>query len=156
MRRLVSLLVWWAVLVVFWAAFVGTTATVEILWGLGAAAVAAVAAEVVRSQHIVRLRIDRKWLVKGLKLPALMLFDFGVITWVLVTSLARGRRVSGRYVAVAFPAGATHADHVWRRAYATTLSGMSPNAIPIDIDVDENLGLLHALRPDLSTGRSVL
>src|SRR3954454_24600823 len=136
MRRVVSVVAWWALLVVLWAAYVGTTATVEILWGMAAAAVAAVAAEVVRAQGLVRLRVDRAWLVKGLKIPAPMLFDFRVITWVLARALARGRRVAGRYVAVPFPAGATHADHVWRRAYATTLSGMSPNAIPIDIDVD--------------------
>jgi hypothetical protein len=156
MRRLVSFVVWWAVLAVIWTALVGTTATLEVLWGLGAAAVAAAAAEVVRSRDLVRFRVDRTWLVKGLKVPALMAFDFGLITVVLAKALAHGRRVEGSYVTVPFPAGATHADHRWRRAYATTLSGMSPNGIPIDIDVDANAGLLHVLDPDVFTGRSVL
>jgi hypothetical protein len=156
MRRLVSLVVWWAVLVVVWTAYVGTTATLEVLWGMGAAAIAAVAAEVVRSRELVRLRVDRRWLVQGLKVPALMLFDFALITVILAKALARGQRVAGGYVSVPFPAGATHRDHRWRRAYATTLSGMSPNGIPIDIDVDANAGVLHVLDAAVFTGKSVL
>jgi multisubunit Na+/H+ antiporter MnhE subunit len=156
-RRIVSLVSWWALLVLLWTAYVGTTDEAEVVAGLLAAAVAAVALEVVRSQRLLRFTVDRKWLVRGFGTPAWIVYDFGVVTWELVRALARGRRVAGRYVEVSFPAGEKgRAVHAWRRAYATTLGTMDPNAIVVDIDPERNVAVLHALRPDLRTGREAL
>jgi len=157
MRRIVSLVVWWAVLVCLWAVYVGTTAYVEILWGLGAAAIGAVAAEVVRPHNLFRFRIDRRWLPRAWKTLPQIVFDFGLITWELVRALAQRRLVSGAYVAVPFPAGnpARGVDR-WRRAWATTLGTMTPNGIVVAIDPDTDLALMHSLRPDVSTGHQVL
>jgi hypothetical protein len=88
-RRLASVTVWWAVLVCVWTAFVGTTAKVEVLCGLAAAAVATVAAEVLRAQGLLAVRVERLW-----ELPAHAVADFGVVTWALVRALAQRRRVA--------------------------------------------------------------
>ena len=157
MRRIVSLVVWWALLVCLWTLYVGTTARIEILFGLGAAAVGAIAADVIRSQGLFRFRADRRWLLRCWKIPHQIAFDFGLVCWELVRALAHGRRVSGAYVAVPFPAGnpARGVDR-WRRAYATTLGTMTPNGIVVDIDPETDLALMHSIRPDVSTGHQVL
>jgi hypothetical protein len=157
MRRVVSLIVWWALLLCLWALYVGTTTRLEILWGIGAAAVGAVAIEVVRSLGLLRFEVDRRWLPRAWKTLPQIVFDFGLIGWELVRALAHGRRVSGAYVAVPFPAGnpALGIDR-WRRAWATTLGTMTPNGIVVDIDPETDLALMHSLRPDISTGHQVL
>jgi multisubunit Na+/H+ antiporter MnhE subunit len=157
MRRVVSLVVWWALLVCLWALYVGTSARIEILWGLGAAVVGAVAAEVVRSQGLFRFRVDPRWILRAWKTLPQIVFDFGLIVWELVRALAHGRRVSGAYVAVPFPAGnpALGVDR-WRRAFSATVGTMTPNGIVVDIDPDTDLALMHSIRPDVSTGHQVL
>jgi multisubunit Na+/H+ antiporter MnhE subunit len=153
MRRFVSLVVWWALLFLLWLAYVGTTQTIEVLAGIAAAAIAAVALEVARAQRLLNVRFERRHLFSGLKVPVEIVFDFGVVTWELV----RRRRVQGEYVEVPFPAGEQgRAQHVWRRAYATTVGTLSPNAIVVEIDPERNVALLHSLRPDLRTGRIAL
>ena len=157
MRTLVSLVSWWALLVLLWLAFVGTTQKLEVLWGLGAAAIAATAAEAVRSQRLLNFAFERRLFFRGLTAPAAVLFDFGVVTWELARALARGRRITGAYLEAPFPAGEEgRARHAWRRAYATTLGTMGANAIVVEIEPAHNVALLHALRPDLPTGRVAL
>jgi hypothetical protein len=155
-RRVVSFVSWWVLLVLLWTAYVGTTAKIEVLWGLGAAALAALAIEVVRAQELLHFRIDGRWLLRGLKTPATIVFDFGVVTWVLVRALARGRRVEGEWLEVEFPAGDAHAQYAWRRAYATVLGTMDPNAIVVEIDAERKVAVLHALEPKLPTGHQAL
>jgi hypothetical protein len=157
MRRLASLVSWWALLVLLWIAYVGTTQTLEVLAGVAAAVIAAVALEVGRSLRLLRFTFERRFFFRGLKAPVEVVFDFGVVTWELLRAVARGRRVSGSYVEVTFPAGeAGRAQHAWRRAYATTVGTLSPNAIVVEIDPAQNSALLHSLRPDLPTGHVVL
>src|SRR5438874_3937474 len=153
MRRFVSLVSWWALLVLLWVAFVGTTDKTEVLAGLGAAAIAAVALEVVRSQRLLNFRFDRATFPRGFGAAAAIPYDFALVSWELVRALASRRRVEGAYVEVAFSAGEEgRAQHAWRRAYATTAGTLSPNAIVVDIDLQENVALLHSLRPDLRSG----
>jgi multisubunit Na+/H+ antiporter MnhE subunit len=157
MRRVVSLVVWWALLVCLWALYAGTTTRIEILAGLGAAAIGAAAADVVRSQNLFRFEIDKPWLPRAWKTLPQIVFDFGLVTWELVRALAARRRVSGAYVAVPFPAGNPALGvHRWRRAYATTLGTMTPNGIVVDIDPETDLALMHSIRPDVATGHQVL
>ena len=95
-------------------------------------------------------------MLKGLKIPATIVFDFGVVTWVLVRALARGRRVEGEWLEIEFPAGDARAQYAWRRAYATVLGTMDANAIVVDIDAERKVALLHALAPKLPTGHKAL
>ena len=53
---------WYVPLVLLWLLFVDTFAGQEVIVGLVAAAIAATAAELVRSQELVRFRLDPHWL----------------------------------------------------------------------------------------------
>ena len=156
MRRLLSLVVWWALLVLLWIAYVGTLAGTELLAGVAAAFVATIALAVVRAQGLLHFRTDRTWLARAWKEPAQIVYDFGVLTWVLVHALTRRRRVAGEFVSVPFPAGDTHARYAWRRAWVTTVGTMSPNVIVVDIDAGEKTALLHSLDIDAWAGRKPL
>jgi len=155
-RRHRTLVVWWALLFLLWIAFVGTTSGQELVAGALAAAVATVTVAVVRAQGLLRFRVDRAWLLRGAKAPVAIVYDFGLVTWILVRQLARRRRVEGRLVESDFPAGDAHARYAFRRAFAITVGTMSANAIVVDVDVERNVAVLHSLDADRWTGSTAL
>jgi Na+/H+ ion antiporter subunit len=146
-------LVWFAVLEGLWAVLVGTQQDTELVGGLAAAALGAIFAETLRSLGLLAYTTDLKLLAQAWKLPWQIVFDFGVLTWVLARSLARGRRVEGVWLTVPF---ATRDDSVgrWQRAFAVTCGTATPNAIVVDIDRGE--ALLHSLEPRVQTGREAV
>lgn len=143
MRRAASLLVWFALLFGFWELLVGTFRLSEMVAGLIAALVGALFAELVRSLELLT-GASRDWL-KIWKLAWLLPVEFVVVTWALVTSLARGQRVHGHWLKVPYDGDP---------AAGIVLGTATPNAIVVDVGGGE--GLLHALRPDLPGGREVL
>jgi len=153
MSRAASFLAAFAVLEVVWAVLVGTTQSTELIVGLGVSAVGAAFAELLRSLGMFGYRLDPALLAKAWKLPWLVPFDFGVVTWALVRSLAHGRRVRGEWVRSPFPTerGATGR---WQRAFAVATANGPANAIVVDFDGDE--ALQHALEPRIFSGRDVL
>jgi hypothetical protein len=153
MRRACSLIGWTVALEVLWALLVGTTQSTELIVGLGAALLGAVFAEVLRTRGLLSFSVDPRLLAKCWKLLWLVPFDFALATWVLVSSLARGRRVRGTWATVPFPT-APHARGRWQRAFGVATSNGAANAIVVDLDDDE--ALLHALRADVFSGKSVL
>jgi hypothetical protein len=156
MRKIASLIAWWALMVLLWIAYVGTTNRTEVLAGLAAAAIAVVALEVVRAQGVLNFTVERGRLARSAKAPLLIASDFGVVAWTLARSLARRKPVVGQYLEVPFPAGDPHrAQREWRRAYTTTLRSMAPNTIVVDIDPERNVAQLHTLMPDVRGGREV-
>jgi hypothetical protein len=153
MPRVASFLVWFVALELLWAVLVGTTQSTELLVGLGAAAIGAGFVEVLRSLDLFEYRVDPGLLLKAWKLPWLVPFDFALATWVLVRSLAHGRRVRGRWARVPFPTEPGPTGR-WQRAFGVAASNGAANAIVVDLAGDE--ALLHALEPDLFTARTVL
>jgi hypothetical protein len=152
-RRAASLVVWFALLAGLWAILVGTRQSMEIEAGLAAAAVGAVFAEVLRSHGLLAYAADLRLLPKALNLVWQIVFDFAVLTWVLVRSLARGRRVEGAWLTVPFPTDEGVKGR-WQRAFATIAGTATPNAIVVDLDRGE--ALLHALEPGVKTGHEVI
>src|SRR3954469_9963736 len=156
-RRAMGLAASFLLTVVFlelvWALLVGTTQSTELIVGLAAAAVGAAFAELLRSLGYFRFRVERKMLAKAWKLPWLVPFDFGVVTWTLVRSLARGRRVRGEWVRVPFPT-APGAKGRWQRAFGVTTANGAANAVVVDYGDDD--ALLHSLERRVFSGRTVL
>src|SRR5215216_5055149 len=95
-RRARFWIAWYVPMVVLWLAFVDTLAWEEVAAGLVAAAIAATAAELVRSQDLVRFQLDPRWLRGLSQLPWQVLRD----TWLLTAAL--WRHSTGR------PAGPGH------------------------------------------------
>jgi multisubunit Na+/H+ antiporter MnhE subunit len=137
---------WYVPLVVLWLAFVDTFARQEVIAGLVAAAVAATAAELVRSQELVRFRLDPRWL-RGLPgLPWQVLRD----TWLLTVALWRhctGHPVRGVFRVVPFPSEADDNRSAARRALVTVLASVAPNTVVVGVGGDEGELLVHQLVP---------
>lgn len=147
MRRAAPWLAWYGGLVLLWVLYVGSVSTIELVAGLCAAAVAATAAEVVRSQGLLRYRVQRRWLRRGLKHAVRVLPDFGVVMVVLGRALA-GRGQSGAFRTFEFPGGGDRAVDAGRRAFAAVAASLAPNRYVVHVDEEEGYALVHDLDPD--------
>jgi hypothetical protein len=147
------LLGWFVLLEGLWMLLVGTVQSTEVLVGLGAAAIGAGFAEVLRSFGLLDFSPDYRLLAKAWRLPALVVFDFALLTWVLAVSLVRGRRVRGSWTTVPFRTD-PGARGRWQRAFAVATSNGAANALVVELSDDK--ALLHALEPGALTAKSVL
>jgi multisubunit Na+/H+ antiporter MnhE subunit len=138
---------WYVPLVLLWLLFVDTFAGQEVIVGLVAAAIAATAAELVRSQELVRFRLDPHWL-RGLPgLPWQVLHD----TWLLTVALWRhctGSPVRGVFRVVPFPSEADDDRSAARRALVTALVSVAPNTVVVGVEGAEGEMLVHQLVPE--------
>ena len=91
-RRVGFWIAWYVLLLLLWLAFVDTFNPAEMALGLVAAAIAATAAEVVRSQELVRFRMDPRWLRDVPQLPWQVLRDCWLLTAALAMCCERGWR----------------------------------------------------------------
>jgi multisubunit Na+/H+ antiporter MnhE subunit len=146
-RRVRFWIAWYVPLVILWLAFVDTLAAEEVALGLVTAAVAATAAELVRSQGLVRFHLDPRWLRGVHRLPWQVLRD----CWLLAAALWRhgtGRPVRGEFRVVPFPVEADDARSAARRALATALVSVAPNTVVVGVEGGEGEMLVHQLVPE--------
>ena len=146
-RRARFWIAWYVPMVVLWLAFVETLAWEELAAGLVAAAIAATAAELVRSQDLVRFHLDPRWLRDVHRLLWQVLRD----CWLLAAALWRhctGRPVRGEFRVVPFPVEADDARSAARRALATALVSVAPNTVVVGVEGGEGEMLVHQLVPE--------
>ena len=91
-RRVGSWLVWWVLMMSFWVLIDDSISTDELLAGAGAAALAALLAELVTYQAATRFRMRIEWLVPALSLPAQVACDTVIIYQALWRRLAHGEQ----------------------------------------------------------------
>jgi multisubunit Na+/H+ antiporter MnhE subunit len=139
--RAVCWLAEFAVLFCVWLLFVDRLAWSETLVGIGAAALAATGAEVVRGQEHPRFLPRAAWIVEFWRLPGQILRDCAHLLLNLL------HRRTGRFLTVAFRAGGADAHSVARRALAIMYTTLPPNTIVIGIDRKRHVMLLHMLEP---------
>jgi hypothetical protein len=151
--RIVSFVFWFCALELLWAMLVGTTQSTELLVGLAAATLGAGFADVLRAQRLFVIAPDARLFAKAWKLPWLVPFDFALVTWTLVRSLARGRRVRGQWVTAPYPL-ASGAKGRWQRTFAVATANGAANALVVDMGEQESE--LHALQPGVFSGQTVL
>jgi hypothetical protein len=151
--RIARFVVWTCFLEVLWAIFVGTTQSTELIAGLIAAAVVALFVEVLRAHDLLGFRSSRAAFSGVWTIPGHVLYDFVLVFRVLLTSVARGRRVRGTWIEAPFEAEAG-AKGRFRRALAVALENESANGIVVDLD--DGRALLHSLDTSVTTGRSIL
>jgi len=152
-RRTLSLLVWFALLEALWALFVGTRQGTELVAGLIAAAAGALLAELLRSHGLLAFTPDPRLLARAAQVPYAVVFDFCLVTRVLMRALARGQRVRGQWVRAPFPTASGSAGR-WQRVFGVVAGTAAPNAIVVEVRDDE--AWLHSLEPRVWTGKSVL
>jgi hypothetical protein len=141
MTRLAAWLSWFAGLLVLWLALVGTVQDVERIAGLSAAAIGATAAEVVRSQGLLRFRVEWRWLRLLWKPLLRVVPDFFVVL------AALPRRSRGQFVELDFPTGGKRAVDAGRRAFAVVAPSLAPNRLVVDVDAESGQALVHDLVP---------
>ncbi len=144
---------WTCALFLVWMLFVGTTQRTELAAGLIAAAVTALFVETLRLHGLLGFRRSGSIVARAWSIPGHVVFDFFLVCWILLRSLARGRRVRGRWVTVEFPQSDGPAGR-FERAFAVALENETANGLVVDFG--EGTALLHALDTRRSTGRSIL
>jgi multisubunit Na+/H+ antiporter MnhE subunit len=136
---------WWLAFFGLWLLLV-TLSPAEFVAGLGAAAVAATGAEVVRIQGLVRFDPDLRWLLRIWKIPCSVVRDCWTLTVVLARCV-RGKPISSGFRAIPFRSGGDDARSSARRALVIPAISVSPNTYVIGIDEDADLMLVHQLVP---------
>jgi hypothetical protein len=134
-----------------WLALVDNHQRLElIVGGLAAAAAATLAAFVTRAGEV-RQRVRARWLVRSLAFPYWIVRD----TAIVLASLVRSPRATGRSVAAAWPEEDDHALAEGRFAVAGYLGSFGPNSYAIGHE-DEVL-VVHQLVPadDVTPARVV-
>ena len=147
MRTPRFVVLWWLALGGWWVLLVGTNAGLEELAGACAAILGTGLAFGARRLRLLRFRFEPRWLAKTLKEPYKIVRELGVVLWALVLHLARVRPVDSAYRAFHFPAGRADAVSAGRRAIATLTDCLSPNTLPVDIDIERGVALRHELDP---------
>ena len=150
MRRVAVWLAWFGGLFVLWLLLVGTIQDVEGIAGLVAAAIGATAAEVVRSNGLLRYHVERRWLRRGARQIVLVVPDF---FRVLAALFSRPR---GSFRTVPFPTGGERDIDRGRRALATLAASLGPSRIVVDLDPDTGEVLVHDLLPHAKSAEELL
>ena len=140
-------LAWSAALFVLWLLLTGTLLTAEVVAGLVASALGAAAAELVRSQDLVRFSPRLNWLVRAYKLPGAVTRDSGLLLAALARRVLLHRPVTGAFRAIPFEFGGEDARSEARRALITASVTFSPNTYVVGFDPDNDLVLVHQLVP---------
>jgi len=143
-RRVSAWSAWLGGLLVLWLLLVGTIAHTELIAGLFAAAIGATAAEIVRSQGLLRYRVEWRWLRRTPAQVARVIPEF----FLVLTTLIHPRR--GAFRTLEFPTGGERAVDRGRRAWAGLAASLAPNRVVVDVDEDTGLVLVHDLVPRAS------
>ncbi len=156
-RHVKPLLLWWAGCFLLWFALVATTDGVELAAGAAAALIAAVAAEVVRSQRLAEHRVPPDALHRLWRLPWLVLVDTVTVTRALWRDLRGASAMRGAFRAVPYRVEGEDPVAAGRRAVVTARVSLTPNTYVVGFDEDEGLMLVHQLVPSprASTARDV-
>jgi hypothetical protein len=141
MRRVASWLAWCGGLFVLYLALVGSVQELELVAGFAAAAIGATATEVVRSQGLLRFRVEWKWIRLGARQLLRVAPDFFRVL------AALPRRPRGAFRTVPFPAGGEREVDRGRRAFAAFAASIAPNRVVVDFDAERGEALVHDLLP---------
>lgn len=139
MRRVAAWSAWFGGLLVFWLLLVGTLQDVEVIAGICAAAIGATAAEVVRSQGLLRYRVEGRWIGPGAKQLVRVVPDF------VRLMVALPRRPRGVFRTVRFPSGGERDVDRGRRAWAALTASLPPTRVVVDFDPAGGRALVHDL-----------
>jgi hypothetical protein len=125
---------WW-----LWMLLAGEWNRDEWIAATGAATVAATLGEIARTRAGLRLRIPWRRLSAVLRVPHMVLVDFGLVLWALP------HRREGVFRTYEPPATGDDSASVGLRTWASLIANLSPNAYVVDINAKHVV--LHDLVP---------
>ena len=144
-RRVRSWLVWWVLMMSFWVMLDDSIATDELLAGAGAAALAALLAEVVTYQAATRLRIRVTWLIPALSLPGQVVRDTGIIYHALWRRLVHGEQPPSAFVELPARYGNDTPEGMTRRTLLVGGTSVAPKTFVLGIDPERDVMVVHRL-----------
>ena len=145
--RVGAWLAWWVLLMSLWVMLDDSLATDELLAGAGAAALAALVAEVAGYQAATRFRMRARWLVPALRLPGQVAADTVTVYAALWRRLARGEQPASAFVTEPVRFGDDTPAGVTRRVLLIGARSLAPNAFALGIDRGTQTMVLHLLVP---------
>jgi multisubunit Na+/H+ antiporter MnhE subunit len=145
--RVLLWLAWWVVFFIAWMSLVGVLVGSEIIAGIGAAAVAATVAELVRVQDARQFRPRLRWILRAWRLPLAAVRDCRVVLGVLWRHVIRGEEGGGAFRAFHFPVAGTGGRAAGRRALLNAAISFTPNTYVVGIDEEKEQVLVHQLVP---------
>jgi multisubunit Na+/H+ antiporter MnhE subunit len=138
-------LVWWVLLMSLWIMLDDSLATDELLAGAGAAALAALVAELATCQGAARFRMRIRWLVPALRLPGHVAADTVTVYAALWRRLTRGEEPDSAFVTEPVRFGDDTPVGVTRRVLLIGGRSVAPNAFALGIDRGTETIILHEL-----------
>lgn len=141
MQAVVRWTLGWVALWALWLLIQGEWNAIQIYAAASAATLSLVVALVVSRFALPAARVERRWLVRAVRIPWLVVKEFWMITRVL---LERGE---GEFRRLDFPAGGARPAERGRRAFIAMATGYSPNSYVLDVDEERGEVLVHVLSP---------
>ena len=145
MARVGAWLVWWVLLMSLWVALDDSLATDELLAGAGAAALAALVAELASYQAALRFQLRIQWLAPALRRPGQVVRDTAIVYAALWRRLVRGEQPDSAFVTEPVRFGDDTPAGVTRRVLLIGGRSVAPNAFALGLDRDTQTVVLHQL-----------
>jgi multisubunit Na+/H+ antiporter MnhE subunit len=144
--RAATWLTWWVLLTGLWIAVNDSLAVNEVLVGAGAAAVAALMAELVSHQAVVRYRIRAAWLLRATRLPGEVARDtFTVFAVLARTVFTKAPPPHGVLRELPVRYGDDSPLGVTRRVLLTGARSLAPNEFVLGMDPERDVMVVHQL-----------
>jgi multisubunit Na+/H+ antiporter MnhE subunit len=138
-------LTWWVLLMSFWIMLDDSIATDELLAGAGAAAIAALIAELAGYQAATRFRMRISWLVPALSLPGQVVSDMATVYAALWRRITRGELPASAFVTEPVRFGDDTPEGMTRRVLLIGGRSLVPNAFALGIDKETDAMVIHQL-----------
>jgi multisubunit Na+/H+ antiporter MnhE subunit len=117
----------------------------ELLAGAGAAALAAVAAEVASHQAATRFKIRPGWLVQAFRLPGQVAQDTVIVFAALARTLVTRQPPEGAFRELPASYGDDTPLGVTRRVLLTGAESLAPNKFVLGLDAERDVMVVHQL-----------
>jgi len=144
-HRAATWLAWWVLLMSLWVAVDDSLRSDELLAGAGAAALAALAAEVASHHAAARLGLRAAWLARALRLPGEVAHDTVTVFAALARTLVARQPPRGGFRELPVAYGDDTPRGVTRRVLLTGASSLAPNTFVLGIDPERDAMVVHQL-----------
>jgi multisubunit Na+/H+ antiporter MnhE subunit len=147
-HRAATWLAWWVLLMSLWVAVDDSLQSDELLAGAGAAALAALAAEIASHQAATRLQIRAGWLARAFRLPGEVAHDTYTVFAALARTLATRHSPRGGFRELPVRYGDDTPLGVTRRVLLTGAYSLAPNKFVLGMDEQRDVMVVHELVTD--------
>jgi multisubunit Na+/H+ antiporter MnhE subunit len=149
-RVLIRFGAWWAVSFVLWLLFTSTLDAQEMIAGVVASSISALAASIVQSKKEFGFRPRLRWLSRARILPGQVISDCWVLTVALWRRVVQSKQARGSFKTFPFQHVADDPESAARRALVTAAISLTPNTYVVAFDRAKQELIVHQLvsRPE--------